>query len=733
MTTGVLPLDDLKHLVTLNTGFFECSAIAEDDQMKVTAGNFDQAGMSAGNLQYNFGDANRLTELFLYMLDNYPQICIDAFGTYTTEYNTWVTAMRGTQTDRVNFGDSISTPLVDPNKKKYIAEPYKSCFANLLLTNECKAEYYAIRDKYYWDLPFDLFRQLSCTSRMALASLFDLYINKGRYYPINLIQWDFEGIDADTTLSEAEKEARKIYQLNQRGNEEENALSDSSSLAFDDRRYAMRDQGGNYYGLTYDPDVQFDMNQEPAITEKSAASLNVKLGDLDIKNAYFGAAPIESIYLGANLVGSAARTPYTTTKAPQTQIRSNAGGWAGIGAATAITLTAGQPLWIDVQNFVACRTYYTIDGTTPTTASPRYTGALTFNASCTLKVLTVSIFGVAEAVKTLAITIAVAPTTTISPSAVVQNNIPITVTLTTSEAGAAIKYRIGSGTTVYSYTAPFQVNQSTAGVLGTAIKITYWSVGASATEAEKSIIYDTSGAIPEKPVATATAGNNQVALSWNPTANTTSYTVLRDGVILTPSQYQTGTTYTDTTAVNGVQYSYVVRAANYGRPTDSDPVLVTPAAPVVAPSGYRYLKIQGYGSAAANDITTRMIEVEAWEGSINRMSGLAATAITWDTPNNTTLPAKTTILDGVKTSAANSYPFWWTTLPNANVIVDLGATRALTKLNYYSFSISTDQRANRFKILGSNTNNGTDWVTLWDMSANTALQPVLPSGYEKVL
>lgn len=719
MTTGVLPLEELKFQINLNTGFFECSAYTEDEQMFVTSGNHDTAGMSGGNLQYNFGAANRLTELFQHMINNHESVCIAAFGANTTQYNTWKTAcMSAVQQDRLNFGANIT----DPNNSHAIIQPYKDAIGNILISPECKAKYYSMRDAYYWGNPFSIFRQMSCKSRMALASLFDCYINKGRYYPINLLQVDFEAIDANDALTEDEKEAQKIYQINERGNQDENGVSDASTPVFAPRRNGMRDQGGDYYGLTYDPDVQFDMNQEPAITEKSQ-TLGVKLGSLNIDNAFLGSTPIKSIFLGAELLGGAPDA-YTVATVPQTQFRTNAGSYAGIGAVSSITLTSGQPLWIDVQNFVACKTYYTTDGSTPTAASAVYSAALTFNSSVTLKVVTISIFGVAEAVKTLTITVAVAPTTTISPSTTVQSNIPITVTLSTSEVGAAIKYKLGSSATVYNYSAPFTVNQNSAGVASTQIKVTYWAVGASATEAEKSITYDTSAIYPAKPVATATAGNNQVALSWAAVANATSYTVLRDGVILAPSQYQTGTTFTDTTAVNGTQYSYVVQAGNYGHSTNSDPVLATPVAPV---TGYRYLKIQGYGTSA--DLTTRIIEFEAWEGATNRMTG--ATILSSDAPNNTGTAAQ--IKDGTKTTTSNSYPLWWTTAPNANVVIDLLATRPLTKLSYYSYSVNGDQRQNRFKILGSNTNNGTDWVTLWDMSANTTPQPILPAGYEKVL
>ena len=112
--------------------------------------------------------------------------------------------------------------------------------------------------------------------------------------------------------------------------------------------------------------------------------------------------------------------------------------------------------------------------------------------------------------------------------------------------GNTIYYKVGTGTQ-QTYTAPFQVNQSDAGVLGTNILVTYWSTG----EAEKSITYDTSGSVPSKPVATTISGNWYARVNWTATANTTSYTVFRSttpgqiGEILLPSQYQTFVGYDD--------------------------------------------------------------------------------------------------------------------------------------------------------------------------------------------
>lgn len=741
MSSGILPLETLKFQVNLNTGFFECSAYTEDDQMRVCSGNHDAAGMSGGNLQYNFGDANQLTVLWQYMINNYEQVCINAFGTYTTQYNTWKTAvMSAVQADRVNFGASIT----DPNDSHAIVQPYKDCLGNLLVTPECKAKYYAIRDANYWNIPFNIFRTLSCTSRMALASFFDCYINKGRFYPSNMLVNDFEAIDADDTLTADEKEAKKIQFINDRANSEENALIDAKTEEFRPRRDAMRNMGGTYFGLTYDPETQFDMNLEPGSAEKQTGT-GIKLGSIDVQNVFLGSAPVSSIYLGADLLGGAAATQYSTTAAPVTQLRTNPGGWAGIGTTTAITINAGAPIWVDcyLPNFMPVKTYYTIDGTEPTTASTLYGvngSPIILNASCTLKVKSISMFGVWEATKTVTVTVAKAPVTTIFPSGTVRTTIPFNVTFGVDEAGATTYYKLGGSTTVYTYSGAFPVTQNSPGVNSTQIKIIYWSVGATATEAEKTIIYDTSGAIPSQPVLTATAGAGKVDLSWTAATNITSYSVYRStvagtlGTWIGSAQFLpiSQTTLSDTGLTAGTTYYYTVYAGNYQTHTDSVQKSATPTAAPAANS-YRYLKILGYGAAeTGQEVTTRTVELEAYVGTTN--VALNKTIVSGEAASTGAAPL-TTIVNGNKTTVTSgSYPIWWTATPNANVVIDLGSSQALTKLSYYGYSVSGVQRTNRFIIQGSNTNNGTDWVNIWDNSTGQAgLQPILPAGYDKTL
>jgi hypothetical protein len=422
MTTGVMPWNELIGKLNLNTGFFETSQITLDKQMRVIAGNWDGAGMSAGNMQYNWGTADRLTELFNHMFANYESVVESAFGGNTANFQEFKTVCTTyTRAQKIAWGGTIT----DPNNGHRIIEPWLTLIGNLMVTPECYAKYVQMMDVYYLQDALFVFRQLSCKSRMALASLFDCVTNKGRYYPVNTLQSKFDEIDANIAITEAEKEAQKIWHINFYANEEVNALNDTSSNTFRPRRSCMGNQTGDYFGLAYDPKNQFDMNQEPALAEKATPTQSqtpqsetpIQLGVINVEDLCLGNQSISSLYIGANLTTNETQQPteiiepFTTSKVPQTQFRTNPNSYAGIGAVTTLTLDANQPLWVDVQNYVACRTYYTTDGSEPSEQSNKLMGALSFNSNTTLKVKTISIFGVAEATKTLTITIT-APVTT---------------------------------------------------------------------------------------------------------------------------------------------------------------------------------------------------------------------------------------------------------------------------------------------------------------------------------
>jgi xyloglucan-specific exo-beta-1,4-glucanase len=95
---------------------------------------------------------------------------------------------------------------------------------------------------------------------------------------------------------------------------------------------------------------------------------------------------------------------------------------------------------------------------------------------------------------------------------------------------------------------------------------------------------------PGAPTAmTATAGNNQVTITWGAVAGATSYNIYRS---TTAGQQgasvgtSTGTSFVDTTAVNGTAYLYQVTAVNAGgegQPSTQS-TSVTPTAPVTLPA-----------------------------------------------------------------------------------------------------------------------------------------------------
>lgn len=110
--------------------------------------------------------------------------------------------------------------------------------------------------------------------------------------------------------------------------------------------------------------------------------------------------------------------------------------------------------------------------------------------------------------------------------------------------------------------------------------------------AEQAGAYDKIDAIDITPVVTApaaptglaaTAGNAQVALNWTASAGATSYTVYRGTVSGGEAVLQSnvaGTTFADTTAVNGTTYFYQVSAVNGGgESARSNEVSATPQAP----------------------------------------------------------------------------------------------------------------------------------------------------------
>jgi subtilisin family serine protease len=118
---------------------------------------------------------------------------------------------------------------------------------------------------------------------------------------------------------------------------------------------------------------------------------------------------------------------------------------------------------------------------------------------------------------------------------------------------------------------------------GTEYDFTVAAINATGLGPQSSVASGTPRTIPSAPPGlTATAGNQQVALSWGAAANggaaITSYQVLRNGVQVHETADASTRSFLDTGRTNGVTYSYVVRAVNVaGQGTLSAAVQATPS------------------------------------------------------------------------------------------------------------------------------------------------------------
>ncbi|HEV2436750.1 MAG TPA: fibronectin type III domain-containing protein, partial [Verrucomicrobiae bacterium] len=144
--------------------------------------------------------------------------------------------------------------------------------------------------------------------------------------------------------------------------------------------------------------------------------------------------------------------------------------------------------------------------------------------------------------------------------------------------------------------------------------------------------------IPAVPSGlTATAGSNQVVLSWMAATGATSYNVKRSttsGGPYTTIASPTTASYTDTTAVNGTTYYYVVSAVNAsGESASSAEVSVTPSAPsapaaptnLTASTGRRKVTLTWTQSTSSNITTNNVYRATVSGGPYTKIASIAAT------------------------------------------------------------------------------------------------------------
>jgi hypothetical protein len=150
----------------------------------------------------------------------------------------------------------------------------------------------------------------------------------------------------------------------------------------------------------------------------------------------------------------------------------------------------------------------------------------------------------------------------------------------------------------------------------------YHRTGANAYAPAGDVFTYTVSTGPTPPAAptglTATAGNAQVSLKWNPSTGATSYNVKRatgsPGGPYTTVATTTGTTHTDTGLSNGTTYYYAVTALNEaGESASSSYVGATPQGPLPPPTapvltatgGKRLINLTWTASTGATSYTMK--------------------------------------------------------------------------------------------------------------------------------
>ena len=169
------------------------------------------------------------------------------------------------------------------------------------------------------------------------------------------------------------------------------------------------------------------------------------------------------------------------------------------------------------------------------------------------------------------------------------------ITLTWNASASATSYQLKRSTASGAETqiaAPTSTTFTDAGLAnGTKYFYVVSAVNSTAESANSNEASATPAAPLESPATPtalkATAGNAQVALTWNASAGATSYHVKRSTTSATETQIAapTSSSFTDTSVTNGTKYFYEVSAVNSSRESaNSNEASAMPTAPATAPA-----------------------------------------------------------------------------------------------------------------------------------------------------
>lgn len=167
-----------------------------------------------------------------------------------------------------------------------------------------------------------------------------------------------------------------------------------------------------------------------------------------------------------------------------------------------------------------------------------------------------------------------------------------TVSLTWDAVSGATGYTVKRATTSGGPYTTLAANWSGPAYTDSTVSngTAYYYVVAAVNSAGSSPVSSEASATPQAPstapgpfTLSGTGGNASAALIWTAASGAASYTVARStagGASAILAADVTALTYTDATAVNGITYTYQVTAVNSAGSTLSNPVTLTPQAPV---------------------------------------------------------------------------------------------------------------------------------------------------------